>query len=117
MTGTQTIALHDSAKEVGDMAVQFLDKFSQPQTIKHWQDVMRDFNRSVCPRPSEYDDERVSVEDHIANYTMISYTIGPPTVAVNFGGTCSARASGRCVRLGPGDMAVDRAEWRHDDAA
>ncbi len=51
VTGTQTISLHDSVKEVGDMARQFLIDFSTT-SLKDWQVVMRNFNRSVCPRPS-----------------------------------------------------------------
>ena len=56
--------------------------------------VMRDFNRDVCPLPGEYDDERRSVEDHIANYVMNSYSVGPASVTVNFGGTCAAGLPG-----------------------
>ena len=46
-TATVTVAVHDSAKEVGDMSFRFLDRFSQPQTIKDWRDVMRDFKASA----------------------------------------------------------------------
>ncbi len=88
-TSTVTVAVHDSVKEVGDMSVRFLTEFSKPQTNRDWRDVMKDFNRSVCPVPSEYDDERASVEQHIQNFTMNAFNIGQPTVAVNFGGACS----------------------------
>jgi hypothetical protein len=87
-TSTVTVVLHDSTKEVGDMSVRFLTEFSKPQTNKDWRDVMRDFKREVCPVPSEYDDERRSVEDHIANYVMNSYSIGSAGVVVSFGGMC-----------------------------
>lgn len=93
-TATVTVDLHNSVKEVGDMAVRFLDRFSQPQTIKDWRDVMKDFKREVCPSPGEYDAERESVEDHIANYVMNSYNVGPATVSVNFGGICTANIHG-----------------------
>lgn len=87
-TATQTLALHDSIREVGDMSVRFLTEFSKPQTNRDWRDVMRDFNRERCPDPREFDAERVSVENHIANFTMHGYDIGPPNVSVNFGGLC-----------------------------
>ncbi len=106
VTGTQTIALHDSAREVGDMSRQFLIDFSTT-SLKDWQVVMRNFNRAVCPRPSEYDDERVSVIDHYTNFTMHAFDVGPATVAINFGGSCSVPGD----QL-PGDACVtSRVMW------
>ena len=106
VTGTQTIALHDSVKEVGDMARQFLIDFSTT-TLKDWQVVMRNFNRSVCPRPSEFDDERVSVVDHYTNFTMHAFDVGPASVNINFGGSCSVPGD----QL-PGDACVSsRVMW------
>lgn len=93
-TATVTIALHDSQKEVGKMAVDFLDAFSQPKTITDWRQVMRDFNRSVCPDPSEFDSERESVEEHIRSFTMHAYTIGQPNVTVGFGSVCFGNLPG-----------------------
>ena len=90
VTRTQTLALHDSVKEVGDMSRQFLIDFSTT-SIKDWQVVMRNFKRSVCPIPREYDDERSQVEHHYSNYTMHNYDIGPAAVTVNFGGSCPIR--------------------------
>jgi hypothetical protein len=80
--------VHDSVKEVGDMSVRFLTEFSKPQTNRDWRDVMKDFNRDVCPVKSEYDNERESVEDHIANYVMHAYDVGNPSVRINFGEVC-----------------------------
>ena len=94
VTGTRAVSLHDSAREVGEMARRFLDEFSKPQTNKDWQDVMRDFSRTRCPDPREFDDERRSVENHYANFVMHSYEIGAPTVAVNFGGACTFNIAG-----------------------
>ena len=106
VSGTQTISLHDSVKEVGDMARQFLIDFSTT-TLKDWQVVMRNFNRSVCPRPSEFDDERVSVIDHYTNFTMHAFDVGPATVTTNFGGSCSVKADQI-----PGDACVSsRVMW------
>jgi hypothetical protein len=106
VSSTQTIALHDSVKEVGDMSRQFLIDFSTT-TLKDWQVVMRNFNRSVCPRPSEYDDERASVIDHYTNFTMHAFDVGPATVNINFGGSCSVPGD----QL-PGDACVSsRVMW------
>lgn len=88
VSATQTLALHDSVKEVGDMSVRFLTEFSKPQTNKDWRDVMKDFSRSACPLPREFDEEREQVENHYNNFTMHSYELGMADVSQNFGGTC-----------------------------
>jgi hypothetical protein len=36
-------------------------------------------------------DERDQVVDNRANFTITSYSVGPATVSVNFGGTCAFR--------------------------
>lgn len=87
VSSSVTVALHDSVKEVGDMARQFLINFSTT-TIKDWQVVMRDFNQSVCPVPREVEDERRQVENHYTNFTMHRYEVGQAEVTVNFGGVC-----------------------------
>ena len=104
-TSTVTLALHDSNKEVGDMAFRFLDQFSQPQTNKDWRDIMRDFKAQACPDPGEVDSERVDVEKHYNNYFMNSYRVDPPIVTPNFASSCAVpgRPSLRgdaCVRVG-----------------
>lgn len=94
VTSTLTVALHNSVKEVGDMARRFLTEFSKPQTNRDWRDVMKDFNRARCPDPSEYDNERISVEDHIANFVMHNYEVGPASVRVAFGTRCEFNIAG-----------------------
>jgi hypothetical protein len=94
VTSTVAVALHDSVKEVGDMAVRFLTEFSKPQTNRDWRDVMRDFNRARCPDPGEYDNERISVEDHIAKFVMHNYQIGAASVRLAFGGRCEENVAG-----------------------
>ena len=91
VTGTQTIALHDSVKEVGDMARRFLTEFSKPQTNQDWQDIMKDFKASACRQPSLVDDEKEEVIRHYTNFLMHSYDIRPATVNLHFGGACAFR--------------------------
>ena len=88
VSATQTLALHDSAKEIGDMSRQFLTDFSTT-SLQDANVVMRNFNRAVCPRPGEVDEERAQVESHYKNFVMNVYTIGPPQVSINFGGACA----------------------------
>ena len=88
VSGTQTLALHDSIKEVGDMSRQFLTDFSTT-TLKDVDVVMRNFKRAVCPRPAEVDDERAQVESHYKNFVMNAFSIGPAQVSINFGSACA----------------------------
>jgi len=68
--------------------VRFLEEFSKPQTNTDWRDVMRDFSTEQCPERGHVDNEQGDVENHIANFTMQAYTIGPPTVQIDFGAGC-----------------------------
>jgi hypothetical protein len=88
-TATVTVALHNTAKELGDMAFRFLDEFSKPQTSQDWRDIMRDFKASACPDPGEFDSEKFDVERHYNNFFMHSYAIGTPSVVADFGGACA----------------------------
>jgi hypothetical protein len=91
VTRTQTLALHDSAKEIGEYAVRFLTEFSKPQTNQDWQDVMRDFKAAACPLPGLVDDEKDDVIDHYTTYRMLSYSIQNPSVSMAFGEGCEFR--------------------------
>lgn len=89
VSGPRTVALHDSAREVGDMAVRFLTEFSKPQTNKDVNDIMRDFSAVACPDPGEVLAEREQVITHYTNFFMHSYRVDPATVSFNFAGRCS----------------------------
>ena len=83
---TTDIALHDAVKEVGDMATLFLENFSKSSVPVS--EVMKDFLPECYGTEAERDD----VEDDRRNYTRTSWSVGPPTVTVDFGGTCSFRS-------------------------
>ena len=86
VTVATTIDVHDSVKEVGDMATRFLENFSQtsiPTSV-----VVQDF----LPGCYGTDDERQDVEDNRQSYTITSWSVGPPSVTVDFAGTCAFRA-------------------------
>jgi hypothetical protein len=101
-----TVKVHDSVKEVGDMATQFLENFSKSSVSVA--EVMKDFLVG-CYGTAE---ERGQVERNRRDYTITSYVVGPPTVTINFGGVCSIRAR-------PGDAcSVSPVRWdstRKDD--
>jgi hypothetical protein len=87
-TGTATVSLHNSAREVGDMAKDFLEAFSY-STIPV-DTVMRDFApTSVCPGAAA---ERADVTKNRAEREIVARSIGTPVVTINFGGTCPFRS-------------------------
>ena len=101
VTGTVVVRVHDSRREIGNMAWRFLDEFSKPQTNRDWQNVMRDFKGPACPQPGEADNERLDVINHYTNYFMHNYTLGEPVVDVNFAASCAfrGRLGDACVRM------------------
>lgn len=94
VTGTRIVALHDSSRELGDMARRFLIEFSKPQTNQDWRDIMRDFSftAGVCPDLGDVENERQDVIDHYTNYFMHEYSVGAATVSFNFGARCPFRS-------------------------
>jgi hypothetical protein len=79
--------VHDSVKEIGDMAVDFLQRFADSN--QGHESVLRNFSRT-CDGGRGYADELQDVVDHRAGYTMTSHTIGAPVVTFAFGSTVTA---------------------------
>jgi hypothetical protein len=99
VTRTASVAVHDSVREVGDMARQFLIDFSTT-SLQDWRAVMRNFKESACPSSREYEDERDQVENHYTNFRMHDYIVGVASVSRNFGGSCYAGLRGdACVSV------------------
>lgn len=102
VTSSTTVSLHDSVKEVGDMAVQFLRDFSDTG-IKDASYVMRNFE-PTCYGTA---DETADVAQHILNYTVTKWRVEAPATTIAFGGSCPFRAP-----LRPGDACVQvRTFW------
>ena len=85
VTGSTTLSLHDSTKEVGDMALQFIQDFGD-SSIGVTQ-VMRNF------QPDCYgtEEERGQVADNRQNFRINNSQVALVSTAVNFGGTCPFR--------------------------
>jgi hypothetical protein len=99
VTKTVTVNVHDSAKEVGDMATEFLTNFSKSEVSVGT--VMKDFT----PSCSGTADERQDVEDNREDFTIVSYSVGPPSVTIDFDGRCAFRNR-------PGDAcSASRVQW------
>jgi hypothetical protein len=91
VSGTATVSLHDSIKEVGDMSRQFLLDFSD-SSIRNVDYVMRNFgNASTCPDVREIDNERSDVSSNREKFRILNSRIGSARVTVNFGGSCPFR--------------------------
>jgi hypothetical protein len=87
VTGSASVRLHDSIKEVGDMARQFLLDFADPN-IRDVAQVMRNFEPGCYGTADETEQVRLQRE----RFRMVSSSVGPAAVTVNFGGVCPFRA-------------------------
>lgn len=90
-----TVGMHDSAREVGDLAVLFLTEFSISSIAPDM--VIRNFSTRCRGRALELSD----VQDNRKDYIINAYTIGQPVVTIGFGGVCSfrSRAADACARV------------------
>jgi hypothetical protein len=99
VTKSISVSVHDSVKEVGEMATEFLTNFSKSEVSVNT--VMKDFT-STCSGAA---DEREEVQKNRETYTITSYNVGSPTVRIDFDGTCPFRSRS-------GDACSDsRTEW------
>jgi hypothetical protein len=83
VTGSTSLSLHDSVKEVGDMSRQFLLDFSD-SSIKDIPYIMRNF------QPDCYGtaDETTQVTDNRRNFQITEWRVDPAKTTINFGGSC-----------------------------
>jgi hypothetical protein len=92
VSATSKVSLHDSIKEVGDMARQFLLDFSD-SSIRNVDYIMRNFgSANTCPDVREVNNERADVSADRDKYQIVNSRIGAARVTVNFGGTCPYRS-------------------------
>lgn len=92
---TVDVMLHDSLKEVGDMARQFLLDFSD--SSKDASVVLRNFD----PNCYGYGPELEDVNDNRRELRIVASEIGIPQVTVRFGGLCPFRnrAGDACAQV------------------
>jgi len=89
------IAVHDSVREVGDMAVLFLEDFSNTPTSP--ETVVRNFSTKCRGRADELSD----VRNNRKNYVIDSWHVGEPDVTIQFDGVCGfrSRSADACVAV------------------
>jgi hypothetical protein len=85
-TASTTLSLHDSVKEVGDMARQFLLDFSDSR-ITDVSYIMRNFD-PTCYGTA---DETAQVTANRVNFNIVESRIDQPATNVQFGGICPYR--------------------------
>lgn len=85
-TGSTTLMLHDSLKEVGEMARQFLLDFSD--SSKDVPQVMRNYHPDCYGTAAESRD--VTINRQL--FEIVNSNIGPANANVAFGGICPFRA-------------------------
>ena len=82
-----SVRLHDSVKEVGEMSRQFLLDFAD-SSIRDVAYVMRNFEPGCYGTQDETDQVAMQRQQ----FRMVSSSVGPASVTVNFGGVCPYRA-------------------------
>jgi hypothetical protein len=98
-----TVSVHDSAKEVGAMAYNFLVNFSKQVSVDT---VLQDFRDGCGVNGEGKQNETNDVLNNQATREITSYTVHQPVTTVKFGGICSFRA-----REGDACAAV-QVDWR-----
>lgn len=81
---TSAVSVHDSVKEVGDLAVEFLVDFSKQLDPAF---VVRNFTASCGGTADELSDVQRNNRDNL----ITSFTIGTPVTTVGFTGRCPFR--------------------------
>jgi hypothetical protein len=93
VSGTATLSLHDSVKEVADMARQFLLDFSD-SNIRDTKFILRNFDNTTPACIAGHDSEFDDVDRNRINYRILSSFVGNPAVTVKFSTLCEFRERG-----------------------
>lgn len=107
--GLFAVRLHASAKEVRDLAVEFLTDFSQQRLSP--EQVVRNFSDSCRGKGEELND----VRDNQREFTITAFNVeGNPPVDVDFGGVCRerGRAGDACTYVNVRWESIERANGR-----
>jgi IPT/TIG domain len=95
VSAATTVSVHDSVKEVGELATAFLTDFSTSSVSP--EAAVRHFYTG-CPGRQ---DELADIRDNRAQYLITAYDLGTPTVTIDFGGVCPfrSRTGDACISL------------------
>jgi hypothetical protein len=90
---TTKVSVHDSVKEVGDLAVQFLTDFSHPEVPP--ETVVRNFSDKCKGKAAELSD----VRDNRNCYVITDYFVGSPATTIGFDSVCPIARTVRAKRM------------------
>jgi len=90
VTKTATIALHDSAREVGDMARLFLQEFSD-SNVRNGASIVRNFTDATRTCADGKSAEAGEINQNRIDYRITAASLGAANVTVDFGGRCAFR--------------------------
>ena len=99
-----SVSVHDSARELQDLAKDFLELFSQSNVAADV--VVRNFQDGCGAGGTGKRDERMQVEENRLRFSILSWFVGTPRVTIDFGGVSPFRS-----RKADGWAAVD-VNWR-----
>lgn len=100
VTRTTEVALHNSAKEVGDMARQFLLDFSD-SSLRDVPQIMRNFSDDTKTCRDGKEAEASQVAQNRIDYRITQFSVGAPVVTLDFDGRCPfrSRAADACAQV------------------
>jgi len=93
VSGTATLSLHNSVKEIGDMARQFLLDFSD-SSIRDVPSMMRNFTDATKVCRDGKAEEALEVTQNRIDYRIDQWLVGQPVVTIRFGSLCPFRSKG-----------------------
>jgi len=99
-----SVSVHDSAREVQELAKDFLELFSQSSVAADV--VVRNFQDGCGAGGTGKRDERMQVEENRLKFSILSWFVGAPRVTMDFGGVSPFRS-----RHADGWASVD-VNWR-----
>jgi hypothetical protein len=95
VSAATNVSVHDSLKEVRELATAFLTDFSTSSVSP--EAAVRHFYTGCAGRQEELAD----IRDNRAQYLITSYKLGTPTATIDFGGVCPfrSRTGDACISL------------------
>jgi hypothetical protein len=92
VTNSVQVRLHNSATEVGALALEFLTEFADSH-LPADERIVRNFSNSCPGKAAELSDVTKNRETRLIN----SYKYGTPATTVAFGSACRSKTSDACV--------------------
>jgi len=117
VTSTTTVRIHDSVREVGEMARNFLLLFSDSRVAPEI--VVQDFLPGCGADGRGRENELADVVRNRADLTITQWEVGQPQVSINFGGTCPfrTRRADACAQMAVRWTSVRKATSRVEVAS